>query len=46
MGSFKVIVDIIFLNLRRFMENYVDSGQNRESEKNAERPEISGFAGL
>ena len=31
------------VNLRRFLENYVDSGKNRESEKSAEKPEILGI---
>ena len=31
------------VNLRRFMENYVDSGQNRKAAKNAKKPEILGI---
>ena len=34
------------VNLRRFVENYLDLGQNRKAVKGAEKPEISGFAGL
>ena len=34
------------LSVSEYVENYVDSEQNRESEKGAEKPEISGFTGL